>query len=133
MPEPPAKTLKLISQKGRKGFYEGAIAELIAEQSSKKGGYITLEDLSKYEPQEREPVYGEYLGYQIISMGPPSFARARASAIVRLDAGLTNAGRNCIIPRAWPEALRRHRTACRRVHEKRIRLTSRVSGDQANE
>ncbi len=67
-----AHTLKLISKLGRDGFYEGTVAELIAEQSKANGGYITLDDLANYEPQEREPVYGTYRGYKIISMGPPS-------------------------------------------------------------
>lgn len=65
-------TLKLISEFGRDGFYDGPVAKLISQQSSNNGGYITSEDLSNYEPQEREPVYGEYRGYKIISIGPPS-------------------------------------------------------------
>ena len=36
------------------------------------GGYITLEDLEKYEPVERNPVTGIYRGYEIVSMAPPS-------------------------------------------------------------
>ena len=67
-----AYTLKLIAEYGKEGFYSGPISKLITEQSSNNGGYITLEDLSNYEPLEREPVYGEYRGFQIISMGPPS-------------------------------------------------------------
>ncbi len=67
-----AYTLKLISEFGIEGFYEGPVAKLISQQSSNNGGYITLEDLSNYEPEEREPVYGKYRGYKIISIGPPS-------------------------------------------------------------
>jgi len=67
-----ARTLKLISEFGKDGFYSGPVASLIDKQSKENGGYITLDDLANYEPQEREPVYGEYRGYKIISMGPPS-------------------------------------------------------------
>ena len=67
-----AFTLKLISEYGNEGFYGGPVAKLIAQQSSNSRGYITLEDLSNYKPKEREPVYGVYRGYKIISMGPPS-------------------------------------------------------------
>jgi len=67
-----AYTLKVISEFGKEGFYDGPIAKLIAQQSSSNGGYISLEDLSNYEPQERDPVYGKYRGFKIISMGPPS-------------------------------------------------------------
>jgi gamma-glutamyltranspeptidase/glutathione hydrolase len=67
-----ARTLELIKKYGRKGFYEGRIAELIVNQIQKFGGYITLEDLKNYHCVERKPVIGFYRGYKIISMGPPS-------------------------------------------------------------
>jgi len=67
-----ANTLTLIKKYGRDGFYSGRTAELIVKQIQKLGGYITLEDLKNYHCVERKPVYGEYRGYKIISMGPPS-------------------------------------------------------------
>ena len=36
------------------------------------GGIITLEDLAAYQAVEREPVRGNYRGYEIVSMPPPS-------------------------------------------------------------
>ncbi len=67
-----AKTLKMISEKGPDAFYKGRIADLIAEDMKKNGGLITREDLASYRSVEREPVYGSYRGYEIISMRPPS-------------------------------------------------------------
>lgn len=67
-----AKTLRLIREYGIKGFYEGETAELIAEQSKKAGAYISPDDLKKYSVAVREPVYGKYKDYEIISMAPPS-------------------------------------------------------------
>jgi gamma-glutamyltranspeptidase/glutathione hydrolase len=67
-----ARTLELISEKGPDAFYKGKIADLIAEDMKKNGGLITREDLANYVPVEREPVYGTYRSYEIISMGPPS-------------------------------------------------------------
>lgn len=66
------KTLGIIKQKGRDGFYKGEIAKLIVKQMTELDGWITLEDLASYEPVEREPVFGNYRGYEIISMSPPS-------------------------------------------------------------
>jgi len=66
------RTLNIIKQKGRDGFYKGEIANLIVKQMTELGGWITLDDLVNYEPVEREPVFGNYRGYEIISMGPPS-------------------------------------------------------------
>lgn len=67
-----AATLEMIKLHGRKGFYEGKIAGLIAEQSLSGGGYIAIEDLKEYRCVERVPIHGFYKGYEIISMGPPS-------------------------------------------------------------
>ncbi len=67
-----AGTLKRIKKDGRDGFYKGKTAELLLEEEKKLGGYITMEDLEKYQPVERIPVTGNYRGYKIISMPPPS-------------------------------------------------------------
>ncbi len=67
-----AKTLRAISDQGASGFYEGPVAGMIAAEMKKGGGLITLEDLKKYRPVEREPVRGTYHGYEIVSMPPPS-------------------------------------------------------------
>lgn len=67
-----AKTLKQIAAKGREGFYEGDVADLIVAQMEKDNGLITLEDLRQYKVVEREPVRGTYRGYEIVSMPPPS-------------------------------------------------------------
>ncbi len=67
-----AKTLTLIKKFGRRGFYEGETAQLIIKQIEQLGGYLTLEDLKNYYCVERSPIVGEYRGYKIISMGPPS-------------------------------------------------------------
>ncbi len=67
-----ANTLRFIRDKGKDGFYDGYIAYLISEQSKESGGYITLEDLKNYQAVEREPIFGYYRGYKIVSMGPPS-------------------------------------------------------------
>ncbi len=67
-----AWTLEQIKENGADGFYKGKVAELLVEQVSSLGGYITLEDLEKYKPLEREPITGNYRGYKIISMPPPS-------------------------------------------------------------
>src|SRR5690606_28865197 len=67
-----AQTLKRIRKNGREGFYSGETARLIVEEMEAGNGIITLEDLAKYESIWREPVVGQYRGYKVISMGPPS-------------------------------------------------------------
>lgn len=67
-----AKTLKAISKHGSEGFYRGWVAAAIASEMRAGGGNITESDLQQYRSVWREPVTGEYRGYQIWSMGPPS-------------------------------------------------------------
>jgi gamma-glutamyltranspeptidase/glutathione hydrolase len=67
-----ARTLKLIAEKGRDGFYKGETAEKIAAEMEKGLGLITEEDLANYHSVWREPVTGEYRGYKIWGMPPPS-------------------------------------------------------------
>ncbi len=67
-----AWTLEQIKENGVDGFYKGKVAELLVEQVASFGGYITLEDLEKYQPMEREPITGSYRGYGIVSTPPPS-------------------------------------------------------------
>ncbi|MFV0190199.1 gamma-glutamyltransferase [Empedobacter falsenii] len=67
-----AKTLKLIQQKGRAGFYEGKTADLIVREMKRGNGIISHEDLKEYQSVWRTPVSGNYKGFKVISMPPPS-------------------------------------------------------------
>lgn len=67
-----AHSLRLIAEKGAKGFYEGETAVKIVNAVQDAGGIMTLDDLKHYKVVEREPVRGEYRGYQVVSMPPPS-------------------------------------------------------------
>lgn len=79
-----AKTLTLIRDFGRDGFYKGEVAELIVSEMKNGSGIITKEDLSNYEPVWRSPIIGTYKGHEVISMPPPS---SGGIAIVQLLKG----------------------------------------------
>ena len=67
-----AATLKLIQEKGRAGFYEGAVADSIVAEMQKGKGLITKADLKNYHSAWRKPITGNYRGYKIITMPPTS-------------------------------------------------------------
>ena len=67
-----AKTLERIQQFGRDEFYKGETAKKLAAFMQENGGYITEEDLAKYEAKWRTPVTFTYDNLRIISMSPPS-------------------------------------------------------------
>jgi gamma-glutamyltranspeptidase/glutathione hydrolase len=66
-----AATLEKIAAGGPDVFYKGEIADAIAADMAKNGGYITKADLAAYRAIEREPVRGTYRGYEIVSAPPP--------------------------------------------------------------
>jgi gamma-glutamyltranspeptidase / glutathione hydrolase len=75
-----AKTFRLIAQKGADVFYHGEIAQAIvnAQKRSRSPvaaegeGRMQLSDLAAYRTEIRQPITGNYRGYQIASMSPPS-------------------------------------------------------------
>jgi len=67
-----AETLRSISEHGRDGFYKGPVADMIVSDMDKNGGVISHNDLESYEPVWRQAIHGNYRGYDIWSMGPPS-------------------------------------------------------------
>jgi gamma-glutamyltranspeptidase/glutathione hydrolase len=69
---PLARTLERIAQHGAKDFYTGILAQDMVESIRMGGGLITLEDLANYKVKERAVLKAEVLGYDILTMPPPS-------------------------------------------------------------
>lgn len=86
-----ARTLQLIADQGSEVFYTGEIARAIVatqkasrDQRPEGRGRMTLEDLANYQAVIREPLSGEYRGYTITSMGPPSSGALTLLQILKL-------------------------------------------------
>lgn len=67
-----AKLLEVLAKEGKKGFYEGEVANTIVETVNKYGGVFTLEDMKNYEVETMEPIHFNYRGYDIYSSPSPS-------------------------------------------------------------
>jgi len=69
-----AEVLRQVAQQGAKVFYQGEIANDIvaAVRSHSRPGDLSLEDLARYRPVEREPVCSKYRKLNVCGMGPPS-------------------------------------------------------------
>lgn len=91
-----AATLRAIAASGADAFYSGPIADAIVstQQNARTfgspadqmrlQGRMTLQDLSDYEAALREPVVGEYRGFRIVSMPPPSSGGLTVIQILKL-------------------------------------------------
>jgi len=67
-----AKTLKLIQQNGKDGFYKGEVARALIAKSTALGGTMTLDDLANYKGEWVEPASSTYRGYTVLELPPPS-------------------------------------------------------------
>lgn len=67
-----AKTYREIMEKGIEHFYGGELGQKIVDAVQAAGGILTLQDLKDYEIHRHNPVVGNYRGYDIYSMPPPS-------------------------------------------------------------
>jgi len=67
-----AATFARLQRFGPNEFYEGETARLIVADMKRNNGLMTMNDLRGYVAKERTPVLGNYRGYEIISMPPPS-------------------------------------------------------------
>jgi len=67
-----AKTLKRISRRGYKEFYNGKTAEMIVKCMDRTNGLIAMEDLRQYTPVLRDAISFNYRGYTVHSMPPAS-------------------------------------------------------------
>ena len=65
-----AKTLEIIAEKGRDGFYEGYVAKTMADFIQSQGGFLTYEDLSSFHSEWTPPVSSNYRGYDVWELPP---------------------------------------------------------------
>ena len=67
-----AATFARLQRGGPNEFYQGQTARLIVDDLKRHNGLITTEDMRGYVAKERQTLHGNYRGYEIISMPPPS-------------------------------------------------------------
>ena len=65
-----ANTLRIIAEKGRAGFYEGEIAQTMANFVQAQGGLLTYDDLAGFHSEWTQPVSSNYRGYDVWELPP---------------------------------------------------------------
>jgi gamma-glutamyltranspeptidase / glutathione hydrolase len=81
-----AETLTRIMKNGPNEFYKGQTGQKIVDFIHKKGGIISMKDLSKYKPKWRKPIVFDYRDLKIISMSPPSSGGITLAQIMKMIA-----------------------------------------------
>lgn len=67
-----ADFLDYLSKEGQNAFYQGEIAQQIAQDYQAQGGFLTLEDFKNYEVKVRKPLHFLYRGQTILTTPEPS-------------------------------------------------------------
>ena len=66
------KTMELIRDFGKAGFYDGENAERIEKAMIENGGLIRKNDLKEYKVNVGKPIATTYRGHTVFTQGPPS-------------------------------------------------------------
>jgi gamma-glutamyltranspeptidase/glutathione hydrolase len=67
-----ARTLAKLERQGAKAFYQGPIAQAMANAAAAAGSQLTVDDLAAYRPVERTPIEAHWRGRRILLPPPPS-------------------------------------------------------------
>ena len=67
-----AEALERYGADGAEPFYSGEVGAAVAERVAELGGTIAPEDMTAYEPIEREPVRAGFRGAEVLTNPPPS-------------------------------------------------------------
>jgi gamma-glutamyltranspeptidase/glutathione hydrolase len=65
-----ARTFRELAEHGKKGFYEGRVAQAIVEAIQSHGGVMTLEDLANHYSTMDTPISINYRGIDIWEIPP---------------------------------------------------------------
>ena len=66
-----ARTFSVLAEGGEEAFYRGEMAETIAGDMEKGGGFVTLEDLNRYEVTVTSPLQSRFRNFTVASNHPP--------------------------------------------------------------
>lgn len=80
-----AWSLETLAEDGPEAFYSGRIARLIVDEMRANGGFLSADDLAAYRPIVRQPHRGEWRGYEVATMPPPSSGAFILGTLRELD------------------------------------------------
>ena len=66
-----ANTLEQLAKRGADDFYQGELADAVAQDLEKNGAFITREDLRSYKTRSYTPRSSTYRNFEVFSNGPP--------------------------------------------------------------
>lgn len=113
-----ANTLELIAKQGRRGFYEGDVAEDIVSHLQSKGGLHTMQDFAAVAGDYVTPVSTNYRGHTVYEC-PPNGQGLIALLLLNIVSGFKTASDPMSVERIHMEI-----EACRLAYQVRTRYVA---------
>jgi gamma-glutamyltranspeptidase/glutathione hydrolase len=79
-----AESLEAVAKDGPDVFYSGTLATEISGAIAADGGFMTVDDLKKYEAHARPPIFAQAFGWDILSNPPPAVGGAVLTQMLTL-------------------------------------------------
>jgi gamma-glutamyltranspeptidase/glutathione hydrolase len=86
-----ANTLEMIAEGGRDAFYDGEIAQTMADYAERTGGYLRMEDFRQHTADWVDPVSVNYRGVEVYEL-PPNGQGIAALQMLQILEGYDLAG-----------------------------------------
>lgn len=83
-----ADTLALVARAGAAALHGGELGRRAAAALAQRGGLLALADLEAYELVDRQPIRGNYRGYEIFGPPPPSAGGVHVVQMLNVLEGL---------------------------------------------
>ncbi|KAJ2082743.1 hypothetical protein H4R24_001339 [Coemansia sp. RSA 988] len=80
-----ANTLSILAKEGKRGFYEGPIADAIVQSICDQGGAMSHDDLAKHKSTFEQPISYEYHGHRLHECAPNGGGLAALIALGIID------------------------------------------------
>lgn len=77
-------SLELIAKEGADALYKGDLGRAMAKEISTNHGYVTFEELSRYEARVRKPIMLHSRGYQVATNPPPAIGGAMVGSMIQM-------------------------------------------------
>jgi gamma-glutamyltranspeptidase/glutathione hydrolase len=87
-----AETLRTIGREGPRALYHGQLGSALVDAVTSRGGIITEDDLTNYQPLDRQPIKGHYRGFDVFGPPPPASAGVHITQMLNLLEGFDLAG-----------------------------------------
>ena len=92
-----ARTFSILAEGGEDVFYRGEMARAIARDMERGGGFVTLEDLNRYEVTDTRPLQAPYREYTVATNQPPG-GGLTILQMLRILEGYDLADMGCLSP-----------------------------------